>query len=129
MYKQEQILWLLIKRLTNGNIWLTFLHKASQTFASKDQMKQNVRHLRKISSKKRVNCVTFLLGRVWKLETINGPVSYGVSNVNKNKRRARSGSIKKMIKIESEAILELKKKTDEIKKLTKNFVSNYCEKI
>ena len=34
-----------------------------------------------------------------------------------------------MIKIESEAILELKKKTDEIKKLTKKFVSNYCEKI
>lgn len=34
-----------------------------------------------------------------------------------------------MIKIESEAILELKKKTDEIKKLTKKFLSNYCEKI
>jgi hypothetical protein len=38
-------------------------------------------------------------------------------------------NFKKMIKIESEAILELKKKTDEIKKLTKKFVSNYCEKI
>ena len=34
-----------------------------------------------------------------------------------------------MIKIESESILELKKKIQEMKKLTKKFVSNYCEKI
>ena len=34
-----------------------------------------------------------------------------------------------MIKVESEAISELKKKTDEIKKLTKKFVANCCEKI
>lgn len=38
-------------------------------------------------------------------------------------------NFKKMIKIESESIQELKKKTDEIKKLTKKFVANCCEKI
>lgn len=34
-----------------------------------------------------------------------------------------------MIKIESESIQQLKKKTDEIKKLTKKFVANCCERI
>jgi hypothetical protein len=34
-----------------------------------------------------------------------------------------------MIKIESETIQQLKKKTDEVKKLTKKFVANCCEKI
>lgn len=38
-------------------------------------------------------------------------------------------NFKKMIKIESEAIQHLKKKTDEIKKLTKKFVANCCERI
>ena len=38
-------------------------------------------------------------------------------------------NFKKMIKIENEKIQELKKKTEEIKKLTKKFVGNYCEKI
>lgn len=34
-----------------------------------------------------------------------------------------------MIKIENEAIQQLKKKTEEIKKLTKKFVTNCCERI
>lgn len=38
-------------------------------------------------------------------------------------------NFKKMIKIESESIQQLKKKTDEIKKLTKKFVANCCERI
>jgi len=34
-----------------------------------------------------------------------------------------------MIKTESESILQLKKKIDEVKKLTKKFVANCCERI
>ena len=34
-----------------------------------------------------------------------------------------------MIKTESESILQLKKKIDEVKKLTKKFVVNCCERI
>ena len=38
-------------------------------------------------------------------------------------------NFKKMIKTESESILQLKKKIDEVKKLTKKFVANCCERI
>ena len=38
-------------------------------------------------------------------------------------------NFKKMIKIENETIQQLKKKTDELKKLTKKFVSNCCQRI
>lgn len=38
-------------------------------------------------------------------------------------------NFKKMIRLESEAIQDLKKKTEEIKKLKKKFVENFKEKI